>query len=266
MSAVVDEVSRDDVFSAYPVSTVLGTPIHGMTLEQAVDEIDIAIKSRRRLNIGVVNAAKLVNMRRDKTLRDDVLSSDMILADGAAAVWGSKVLGNPLPERVTGIDLMSSVMARGDSESYRVFLLGASEEISEKVETRFNEMYPGAIIAGRRNGYYSPDEEEAIAHQIRDAKADVLFVAITSPKKENFMATWGDTMNVTVCHGVGGSFDVVAGKVERAPERWQKLGLEWLYRVKQEPFRLGRRYLVTNTLFCWFLLKERLGFKIRSAD
>lgn len=246
-------------FSAYSQSWVLGTPINAMTMSQVADEVDRAIKSRIRLNIGVVNAAKLVNMRRDTSLRQDVLSSDMILADGASVVWGSKVLGSPLPERVAGIDLMHAILTRGNSQGYRVFLLGASEEISAKVEACFARDYPGTIIAGRRNGYYSPDDEEGIANQIRDAKADVLFVAITSPKKENFMAKWADHMNVTVCHGVGGSFDVVAGKVERAPERWQKLGLEWLYRVKQEPLRLGRRYLVTNTLYCWYLLKEKLG-------
>ncbi|MDX1694011.1 MAG: WecB/TagA/CpsF family glycosyltransferase, partial [Ketobacteraceae bacterium] len=111
----------------------------------------------------------------------------------------------------------------------------------------------GVVLAGRRNGYFSKEEEPQIAREIADAKADVLLVAITSPKKEQFMARWNDVIQVPVVHGVGGSFDVMAGKVKRAPELWQKLGLEWLYRVKQEPGRLWKRYLVTNTLFLWML-------------
>ena len=107
----------------------------------------------------------------------------------------------------------------------------------------------GVVIAGRSNGYFGDEEEEANANDIAASNADVLFVAITSPKKERFMARWGSTINTKVVHGVGGSFDVVAGFVERAPESWQKLGLEWLYRVKQEPGRLWKRYLVTNLKF-----------------
>ena len=114
----------------------------------------------------------------------------------------------------------------------------------------------GVVLAGRRNGYFNDDEEKAIANDIADAKADILFVAMTSPKKEKFMARWKDTMEVPVVHGVGGSFDVMAGKVKRAPIAWQKMGLEWLYRVKQEPGRLWKRYLVTNSLFCWFVVKS----------
>ena len=115
---------------------------------------------------------------------------------------------------------------------------------------------PGVVIAGRQNGYFSEEQQNQVAENIAAAKADVLFVAITSPKKEQFMAKWGDVMQVPVVHGVGGSFDVFAGKVKRAPLIWQKLGMEWLYRVLQEPGRLWKRYLVTNTLFIGMLLKE----------
>jgi N-acetylglucosaminyldiphosphoundecaprenol N-acetyl-beta-D-mannosaminyltransferase len=111
-------------------------------------------------------------------------------------------------------------------------------------------------LAGRRNGYFSAEDEAEIAAQIAASKPHFLLVAMTSPKKENFMGAWGDTMNVPIVHGVGGSFDVYAGLVERAPEAWQKLGLEWLYRIKQEPGRLWKRYLITNTKFTWMILKE----------
>lgn len=234
---------------------ILGAPVTPFTEQQALDYIDQAISSKTNLHIGVVNAAKIVNMERDSELRESVLASDLILADGIAVVWASKILGTPLPERVTGCDLMFGMFERGDSKKYRVYCLGATEEVSAKVEQKLAEDYPNVILTGRRNGYFTDEEEESIAKDIGDSKADILLVAITSPKKERFMAKWNDVMQVNVVHGVGGSFDVMAGKVERAPKIWQKMGMEWLYRVKQEPGRLWKRYLITNLLFGWLILK-----------
>lgn len=243
-----------DVINLFDVS------INRLSRTEALDRIDTAILSRSKLHIGVVNAAKMVNMGRDPMLKNDVLRSDMILADGIAVVWAAQFLSKlSLPERVAGIDIMFGVFNRGNAKGYRVFLLGATEEISQEVARQLTRDYPGVVLAGRRNGYFNDDEEEEIAHQIAASKADVLFVAITSPKKEKFMARWAGVMNVPVVHGVGGSFDVMAGKVERAPAIWQKLGLEWLYRVKQEPGRLWKRYLVTNSLFCAMVLKQYLS-------
>ena len=149
---------------------------------------------------------------------------------------------------------MHGILARGNDEHYRVYCFGATEEVSTIVERRFTELYPGVQLVGRRNGYFSDDDEASIVEDIAKRDVDVLFVAMTSPKKERFMARWRDSLNCTVVHGVGGSFDVVAGLVDRAPESWQRLGLEWLYRVKQEPGRLWKRYLVTNATFMRVLL------------
>ena len=236
-------------------SNILGVPVNALTLIQVMDQVDQAISERKNLHIGVVNAAKIVNMQRDPILGDDVRASDLILADGLSVVWASKILGEPLPERVAGIDLMFAMLERSNIHKHRVFCLGATEEISSIVEQKIHQDFPNAIIAGRRNGYFGAEEEESIAQMIADAKAEILLVAMTSPKKEMFMAKWNSTMQVPIVHGVGGSFDVMAGKVERAPEIWQKLGMEWLYRVKQEPGRLWKRYLVTNSLFIWMLFK-----------
>ncbi len=241
---------------------LFGITISRYTLADTLDRIDAAVADRSKLHIGVVNAAKVVNMRLNPTLREDVLRSDMILADGMGVVWATRLLSsNPLPARVTGIDIMYGVFKRGNTKGYRVFLFGATEEVSLEVAKRLKEQYPGVVLAGRRNGYFSDEEEEGIARQIAASKADILFVAITSPKKENFMARWTETMNVPVVHGVGGSFDVMAGMVERAPDSWQNLGLEWLYRVKQEPRRLWKRYVVTNSLFCWMVFRKYLREK-----
>ncbi|MBT8101272.1 MAG: WecB/TagA/CpsF family glycosyltransferase [Gammaproteobacteria bacterium] len=233
----------------FPQNKILGLGIHAATMDQALDAIDAAIQAKQRLMIGVVNAAKIVNMRKNKELWDDVSGSDLVLADGMSVVHASRILRAALPERVAGIDLMTGILERGNHAGYRVYCLGATEEVSQTVEKRFRESYPGVQIVGRRNGYFNDDEEEAIAQDIAKRDVDVLFVAITSPKKERFMAKFSDQLNTTVVHGVGGSFDVVAGKVERAPDVWQRMGLEWLYRVKQEPGRLWKRYLVTNLAF-----------------
>ena len=245
---------------------LFGVPVDALTREQMLDRIDETITSRGSLHVGVVNAAKVVNMGRDPALREAVLESDLILADGAAVVLASRVLGEPLPERVTGIGLMYGIFERGMKKGYRVYCLGATEEVSRKVAEKISQDYPGVVLAGRRNGYFSAEEEPQIAQDIADAKADVLLVAITSPKKEQFMARWNDLIKVPVVHGVGGSFDVMAGKVKRAPELWQKLGMEWLYRVKQEPGRLWKRYLVTNTLFLWLLMQAFLKKTLRRSQ
>lgn len=235
---------------------IFGVRINAMTMPQALDLIHERIKSKQKLQIGVVNAAKIVNMQKDKVLHDDVLSSDIILADGMSVVWASKILGQPLPERVTGIDLMMELLARGNEHGYRVYLLGATEEVSETVAANIARDYPNVVVAGRHNGYYSDDEAEVLVKNIADSNADILFVAMTSPRKEKFIAKWNDQLNVTVRHGVGGSFDVYSGKVERAPEWWMNNGLEWLYRVKQEPGRLWKRYFFTNLRFCRMIIAE----------
>ena len=238
------------------VISLFGIKIHSASMSQALANIDSAIHTRHSLNIGMLNAAKVVNMKRNPDLKDDVVNANLIMADGFGVVMASKVLRKALPERVAGIDLMHGILRHGDRCGYRVFLLGASETVSLQAMQEIRNRYPGVTIVGRRNGYFSMDEQGDVALQVADAKPDVLLVAITSPKKEHFMSAWRATMQVPVIHGVGGSFDVLAGKVKRAPLIWQRLGMEWLYRVLQEPGRLWRRYLVTNLLFIAMLAKE----------
>jgi N-acetylglucosaminyldiphosphoundecaprenol N-acetyl-beta-D-mannosaminyltransferase len=254
------------------VRNILGVGISAATMQQAVACVDYAVGHRNRLQIGVVNAAKIVNMRRDETLRRDVLCSDVIFADGMSVVWASKLLRQPLPERVPGIDLMMSTLRLANARGYRIYFLGATDSVLKSVLERVQREFPGAVVAGCRNGFFADSDHEQVARQIAASHADILFIAITSPKKETFMARWSGVMGVPVCHGVGGSFDVYAGKVRRAPEKWQRLGLEWLFRLKQEPRRLAGRYLVTNAMFCAMLGSElarsqvrRLGALMRSA-
>lgn len=237
---------------------LFGFHIHALTEAQTLDCVERAIDAGALLRIGVVNAAKVVAMRKDRLLWQDVTTSDLILADGMSIVWASRFLGRPLPERVAGIDLMFRLFELADGNGLRVYCLGASEDVSAQVASNLAQDYPGLVLAGRRNGYFGDDEADQVAREIADSGAQILLVAMTTPKKENFMGAYGDSLGVNVVHGVGGSFDVYAGKVERAPASWQRLGLEWLYRVKQEPRRLWKRYAKTNFAFLWLVMRERL--------
>ena len=239
------------------VVTLFGIPIQAATMQEVLGRVDDCIAERTSMDIGVVNGAKVVNMHKDTALSEAVLSSDAIYADGMSVVWASRILGSPLPERIAGIDLMHAILKQGQSRGYRVFCLGATQEVLDTACRRFVEDYPGTDIVGSYHGYFREEEEGKVAELVRDANTDVLFVAITSPKKEQFMARWSEIMNVPIVHGVGGSFDVVAGVVIRAPVSWQRLGLEWLFRVKQEPRRLWKRYFMTNIAFVWLVYRER---------
>jgi N-acetylglucosaminyldiphosphoundecaprenol N-acetyl-beta-D-mannosaminyltransferase len=171
-------------------------------------------------------------------------------------VWASRLLRRALPERVAGIDLMMEMLSRGNSHGYRIYCLGATPAVLEKTVQRIREDYPGVVVAGAHHGYFTVADEERIAQDIAAAEPDILLVAMTSPRKERFLAKWSSNLTASVYHGVGGSFDVLAGKVRRAPVAWQRWGLEWLYRVKQEPRRLWKRYLITNTLFAEMVVVE----------
>jgi len=207
--------------------------------------------------IGVVNAAKIVNLHQDSKLRESLLECDLILPDGQSVVWAGKVLDRPLPQRVTGIDLFEGLLALASEKGYSIYLLGAKPEVLAKLVSVLTRRYPKLTIAGWRDGYFDDDQASAVAEDIREARPDMLFLGMVSPKKEIFLARFGPTLGVSIVHGVGGSFDVMAGITRRAPASWQRAGLEWAYRLKQEPRRLWRRYARTNTRFVLLTIKER---------
>lgn len=237
---------------------LLDCPIDVISMKETVEMIDISIAAKTHLHHIVVNAAKLVNMQKDKELHDSVIGSDLINADGQAVVFASKFLNRPLPERVAGIDLMQELVRLSYNKGYKVFFFGAKEEVVSEVVEKYSNKYSPDIIAGYRNGYFKKEEEEDIARQIADSGADILFVAISSPTKEIFLNRHKAIINTSFIMGVGGSFDVIAGKVKRAPKWMQDSGLEWFYRFAQEPRRMWRRYLYTNSMFIYLVIKERL--------
>lgn len=228
------------------------------SMGETVETIREAVVAGRFTQHVVVNVAKLVNMRGDAQLSDSVRSCDIINIDGMGVVLGARFLGHKVSERVAGVDLFHELLAMSAREGMSVYLLGAQDEVVSATADRVQALYPRLKIAGRHHGYFW-DDEAAMVEKVRVSGAQLLFVAITSPKKENFINRWRDQLGVTFVMGVGGTFDVVAGKVRRAPLWMQKYGLEWLYRVIQEPGRMWKRYLTTNSQFAWLLIKEKLA-------
>jgi len=238
--------------------SLLGASIDGFTMARALKECIDAVEQGQYLSIGVVNAAKIVTMRRDKRLRDAVDGCRMILADGQSVVWASQILRDPLPERVAGIDLFEALLAEAARRKSRVYFLGARPDVLKQMVAEVDRRYPGINVVGAHDGYFQAQEEAELVAEIRSHDAELLFVGMSSPKKELFIQQWGEATGARVAHGVGGSFDVLAGLTRRAPLWYQKHGLEWLYRAQQEPIRLGRRYLTTNAVFIALVAREAL--------
>ncbi len=243
----------------------LGIPIDVLTMLETVDYIDTAILKNNRINHVVINAGKVVSMQSDTKLFEDVVSCDLINADGQSIVWAARFLGERFPERVAGVDLMQELVKLAYKKGYKCFFLGAREEVVSQVVKIYSQKFSPDIIAGYRNGYFNKEDEQQIAEQIVNSGAQLLFVAITSPKKENFLSNNRDILNgVNFTMGVGGTFDVIAGVTKRAPIWMQRIGMEWFYRLVQEPKRMWRRYLVGNVIFIWIVLREKYR-RIRKA-
>lgn len=237
--------------------TICDIPVDALTMRQTIERIDEAIMRKQSIHHVVVNAVKVANAQKDKQLKESIISCDIINADGQGIVWASQFLNRPLPERVAGIDLMEELVRLASKKKYRIFFLGAKEEIVKSVVDIYSNKY-NDIIAGYRNGYFSKEDEAIIAQQIADSNADILFVAMTSPKKEIFLNSYKHLIRTPFIMGVGGSFDVVSGFVKRAPKWMQNWGLEWFYRTLQEPRRMWKRYLFGNSIFIYLVLKEKV--------
>lgn len=244
---------------------IMGCHVDNLTMEESLDAIARQIADGRPHQHVVVNVDKLVKASRDPGLREVINRCDLVNADGMPVVWASRLLGTPLKERVAGVDLFEALLARAAREGWRVYLLGAREEVVARVAQLSCAKHPGLAIAGWRNGYWEDSEEEQVAEAVRLARPDVLFVAMSSPRKENFLGKWQGYMRVPFAMGVGGSFDVAAGKVRRAPVWMQKTGFEWFYRFLQEPRRMFRRYFVEDMAFFGLLWAELAKRRLRQV-
>jgi N-acetylglucosaminyldiphosphoundecaprenol N-acetyl-beta-D-mannosaminyltransferase len=240
--------------------TLMGCDIDNLTMEETLRTIEGFIASGKPHQHVVVNVDKLVKASRDPELRQIINDCALVNVDGMPVVWASRLLGKPLKERVAGVDLFEALMRRAGDKGWRVFLFGAREEIVSQVAATYQRKYPDLVLAGYRNGYWQGEAEEAqVVAQIRDAHPDLLFVAISSPKKEQFLGRYQAEMKIPFAMGVGGTFDVAIGHVKRAPLWMQKSGLEWFYRFLQEPRRMFRRYFIEDMAFVWLFIKEVRG-------
>ncbi|WP_049794766.1 WecB/TagA/CpsF family glycosyltransferase [Methylomonas methanica] len=219
----------------------------------------MALKGRTRLRIEGLNVAKLVDARGNPALMAALREAEVVHMDGAGISFGLKVLGIAPPERRAGIDLMAELCGLAAGLDRSVYLLGARPEIVRAAARRLAEIEPGLKVAGIRDGYFSEYEEQDIVEAIRGSGAGILFIGISSPKKEHFLQAHWQHLGVSVGMGVGGSFDVVSGRLRRAPVWMQRYGLEWLFRLGQEPGRLFRRYAFTNLCFLGLLIRARMS-------
>ena len=223
---------------------LFGCPFDRVDLQQAVAQVEAAIAQRAKLTQSVgVNLDQLLKMQEDPAFREIILQCDQITADGQPIIWLSKLFRDPLPERVPSVDIMEALLPLSATKGYKIFLLGTKQELLDRAAESMLAKHPGLPLVGRRNGYFKVEDEPEIVQQINESGADMLFVAISSPKKEEFVERNRASLNVPFVMGVGGAFDIAAGQYTRAPKLVQKIGMEWAWRVAQEPRRMGPRVL-----------------------
>jgi N-acetylglucosaminyldiphosphoundecaprenol N-acetyl-beta-D-mannosaminyltransferase len=245
---------------------LLGAPLDPVTLDEAVAFVDGLIEKGTTGQQASLNAAKVVRVQRDAEFTTALRSCELVMADGVPIVWAGRLLGHSIPERVSGIDLMAALLAHAADRSHRVFLLGARADVIEDAAAEIERRYPGIQIAGRHHGYYTPEEEPDVIAEIEAARPHLLFVAFETPQKELFLSRMRGVLPVPFVMGVGGSFDVLAGRRRRAPLWMQRIGFEWFFRFVQEPRRLWRRYLIGNTMFLVLVCRELVHSRIRPGS
>ncbi|MGH6769278.1 MAG: WecB/TagA/CpsF family glycosyltransferase [Xanthobacteraceae bacterium] len=241
----------------------LGVPIDPMTFDEAVAQAIDAMRSKRLTQHVALNVAKLVKLQHDPDLRRDVAESHIVGIDGMGIVWGARALGVSVPERVPGVDLMLGLLAVCAEEGFRPYFFGAQPDVLETAVTRAKRRWPALNFAGWRDGYGGARDESAAVAAIRRSSADCLFIGMPTPHKERFLHAHRHRLGVPFIMGVGGGIDVLAGHVARAPTTVQRIGLEWLYRIYQEPQRMWWRYLSTNAAFVAMMGKALIGRALR---
>ncbi|MDZ7295921.1 MAG: WecB/TagA/CpsF family glycosyltransferase [candidate division KSB1 bacterium] len=244
----------------------LGCPLDLLTSVQLLEELRRAIEGRSGPRvIQFVNANKVAQVQELPDMGPIMWRSHYVLADGQPMLPLARMLGIRIPERIDGIGLMGKLLALADRHRYSIYLLGAKQPVVEACADRIRRDYPNLRIAGYRNGYFSPAEASQVVAQVRSAQPDILFLGMGSPMKERFADQYAAELDATVIQGVGGSFDVLAGLVKRAPVWLQRVGLEWLYRVLQEPKRMAWRYAKTNAICLWVFARAVMQRNFRGA-
>jgi len=236
---------------------LLGCPFDAVTERETIDLVFewIAAKERKSHHIITVNVAILMMAREDEKLARAIENADLVVVDGKPLVWSARWLRSPVPEKVSGVDLMKSLLEEGDKRGLSIFLLGTTQERLDVLERVLRAKYPNVKIAGTRNGFFKQPDWPDVVKLIRDAKADLLLVGMPAPFKEVWCEAHREELATPAMLGVGGAFDVMAGFVPRAPLIMQEAGMEWAWRLAMEPKKLWKRYLKTNSAFIALLGK-----------
>lgn len=237
----------------------LGCSFDAISEDQALAWSRKFISGSQAGYVATVNVAILMMMRQDERLKKYVENASLTVADGQPIIWLSKLLRKPLPERVAGIDLFESIAKMAARENKKVYLLGATDQVLSQCERQLCKDNPNLIIAGRHNGYFSKSEAYGRAKAIKDSQADILFVAMGVPRQDYFIEQYLEASGVKLAIGLGGSFDVIGGVCKRAPRWMQNSGMEWFFRMMQEPKRLAKRYATTNSKFIYLGFREILN-------
>lgn len=230
---------------------VMGCAFDPITVSEAVEQV-FAWRDepeRKTHTVVTVNVAILMAMRDDLALTGAIDRADAVVVDGQPLVWASRLVRSPVPEKVSGVDLMQRLLEVGGARRLSVYLLGTTQERLEALQRAIATRYPDVRIAGARNGFFGPDDYPEVVRGIREARADVLLVGMPAPFKEVWCQQYRDELATPAVIGVGGAFDVLGGIIPRAPRIMQEAGLEWAWRLAMEPRKLWKRYLVTNTTF-----------------
>ena len=228
---------------------ILGVNVDSVTMAQAVESVEKLIAAKKNSIVVTANAEMLLRATNDDELKNILNSSELVVPDGAGTVWAARHLGYEMPERVAGFDLVQELMKIAPSKGYKFFLFGSAPTIADKAKLKAEELYPNIKIVGTRNGYFTAADEPEIIAQIKNSKPDILLAALGVPKQEKWLAAHKDELNVPVNIGVGGTFDVMAGVVKRAPKWMQRAKLEWLFRAMLQPSRAGRLIALPKFVF-----------------
>lgn len=228
---------------------ILGVNVDSVTMAQAVERVEQLIAAKKNSIVATANAEMLLRATNDDELKNILNAAELVVPDGAGTVWAARHLGYEMPERVAGFDLVQELMKIAPSKGYKFFLFGSAPTIADKAKLKAEELYPNIEIVGTRNGYFTGSDESEIIAQIKNSKPDILLAALGVPKQEKWLAAHKDELNVPVNIGVGGTFDVMAGVVKRAPKWMQRAKLEWLFRAMLQPSRAGRLIALPKFVF-----------------
>ena len=219
---------------------ILGVGIDKVNSQQALEKIGAFIASGQPHQIVTANAEIIYQASKNEKMRHVINNAQMVTADGSGVVWASRQLGEPLEQRVTGIDLVNSICEQSAKDKWKIYILGSAPGVAAAAAVNIRNKFPGCNIVGTHHGYFNAKEEKQILAELEQLKPDVLFVALGAPKQEYWIADHLNELGISVGMGIGGSMDVLSGNVKRAPKWMQKMSLEWLYRLLIQPTRFKR--------------------------